>query len=156
MAKKSAADPKRIRNKKAHFQYEILDRLEAGIALTGTEVKSIRAGMASLEEAYAAVQGDQMTLINCHISPYKEGNVHNHEPLRKRRLLLHKREILKIKSKVTQRGQTVVPLSIYFNDRGLAKVEIALVRGKKLHDKRETTKRREHQRDVDRAMKRRR
>jgi SsrA-binding protein len=156
MAKKPPAEPKRIRNKKAQYRYEILDRIEAGIALTGTEVKSLRAGTASLEEAYAAILGDQMTLINCHIGPYAEGNVRNHEPLRKRRLLLHRREIQKIKTKVTQRGQTLVPLAIYFNDRGLAKVELGLVRGKQLHDKRETAKRREHERDVQRAMRRRR
>lgn len=152
MAKKDDNRTRRIQNKKASHRYEILERVEAGIALTGTEVKSLRAGKATLDEAYAAVIDGRLTLVNCHISPYEQGNVHNHEPMRKRRLLLHKREIERIRSKVTLRGQTLVPLSIYFNDRGLAKVELALVRGKQLHDKRESEKRKAHKRDMDRAI----
>jgi SsrA-binding protein len=156
MAKKALVEQKQIRNKKARFNYEILDRVEAGIALTGTEVKSLRNGKASLDEAYAIIQGGQVTLIDCHISPYEQASVAAHEPLRRRRLLLHKREIRKLQPKVTLRGQTLVPLAIYFNKRGLAKVELALVRGKTHGDKRQRIKEREHQREMERAARRRR
>jgi len=156
MASSPARDDKIIQNRKARFSYEVLERLEAGIVLTGSEVKSLREGKASLEEAYAAIHGGQITLINCHIGPYEQAGVHNHEPLRRRRLLLHRRQIRKLLPKVILRGQTLVPLAIYFNARGLAKVELALARGKTHADKRQRIKLREHQRDMQRALRRRR
>lgn len=156
MARRPSSEAKRLTNRKARFNYEILERLEAGLALTGTEVKSLRQGKASLDEAYATIQGGEVILINCHISPYEQGNVANQEPLRRRRLLLHRREIRKLQPKVVLRGQTLVPLAIYFNERGLAKVELALVRGKTRADKRESIKLREHKREMERATRRRR
>ena len=144
-----------IRNKKARFDYEILEKFEAGIALTGSEVKSLRAGHASLQEAWAAVRGGEVFLRDCHISPYPQAGYAQHEPTRERKLLLHRREIAKLLKKVTQRGLTLVPLKMYFNERGRVKVQLALVRGKKTHDKRTDLKKREHQRDMARAMKRR-
>jgi SsrA-binding protein len=148
---KSAAKSARLVNRKARFNYEILERLEAGISLKGTEVKSLRSGQASLEEAFARLDGDEFYLVNCHIRPYEAGNRYNHDPLRPRKLLLHRREIRKLATKVTQRGQTLVPLAIYFNDRGLAKVELALVRGKTQHDKREAIREREAKREMTRG-----
>jgi len=141
-----------IVNKRARFDYQILDRYEAGIALTGTEVKSLRAGKASLEGAYARIQDGEVWLIGCNISTYDAGNVNNHEPLRPRKLLLHKHQIRRLESRVRERGLTLVPLRIYFNERGLAKVELALARGKALHDKREQIKARDQQREMARAL----
>ncbi|MBN1341558.1 MAG: SsrA-binding protein SmpB [Phycisphaerae bacterium] len=152
MAKSKRPDTKRIVNSKARFNYEILERFEAGIALVGTEVKSIRAGHASLDESFARIDRGEMFLYSCHIKPYEKGNQNNHEPLRPRKLLLHRREIHRLLTKVTQRGLTLVPLKIYFNQRGLAKVELALVKGKTHRDKREDIKKRDHERDMARAM----
>jgi SsrA-binding protein len=143
---------KRIVNSKARFNYHILEKMEVGISLLGTEVKSLRGGNASLEEAFARIDRGEVFLYGCHISPYDEGNLNNHEPLRPRKLLLHRREIHRLLTKVSQRGLTLVPLTIYFNKRGLAKVELALVKGKTHGDKREDIKKREHTRDMARAL----
>jgi SsrA-binding protein len=146
----------RIVNKKVRYNFEVLERLEAGIALTGSEVKSLRGGLASLNEAYAFIRGGQIYLMDCNISPYPMAGYAQHKPTRERKLLLHRREIRKWEVKVTQKGLTVVPTAIYFNERGLAKVELALARGKTHADKREDIKRRDDQRDVDRELRRRR
>ncbi len=145
---------KRIVNSKARYNYHVLEHMEVGISLVGTEVKSLRAGHASIEEAFARIDRGEVFLYGCHINPYEQGNLNNHEPLRPRKLLLHRREIARLLTKVTQRGLTLVPLSIYFNKRGLAKVELALVKGKTHADKREDIKRRDHERDMARAMRR--
>jgi SsrA-binding protein len=145
--------PPTIRNKKAQFDFELLEKTEAGIALTGSEVKSLRAGRASLEEAYALIRGSEVILRGCTIEPYKHATTKAHEPARERRLLMHKREIRKWEQKVTQRGLTLVPVKLYFNERGLVKLQLALARGKAKADKRETIKRRDQQRDMDRATK---
>ncbi len=154
MARTGPSPPPRITNRKARYNFEILEKVEAGIALTGSEVKSLRAGRASLEEAYAVIRDGEVFLRGCHIAPYPQAGYAQHEPLRERKLLLHRRQIRRLLTKVTQRGLTLVPLAMYFNDRNLVKVELALVRGKKLHDKRETLKRREQQREIARAMRR--
>lgn len=139
-------------NKKAHFDYHIEERYEAGIALAGTEVKALREGRASLKDSYADVQGGELFLVNCHISPYSCGNIQNHDPLRKRKLLLHAREIKRLAGRVTERGYTLIPLRLYFKN-GLAKVELGLARGKKQVDRREDIKRREAKREIERAFK---
>ncbi|MBO3462370.1 SsrA-binding protein SmpB [Aetokthonos hydrillicola Thurmond2011] len=140
-------------NRQARFLYEILDTYEAGIELTGTEVKSIRAGKVNLQDGYALIRDGQAWLINVHISPYtSSGQYFNHEPRRTRRLLLHNDEIRKLIGRVEQQGLTLVPLKMYLK-RGWVKVSIAVGRGKKLHDKREDIKRRQDQRDMQRAMK---
>lgn len=154
MKKKGKPRRPEIRNKKAWHEYIILERLEAGIALQGSEVKSLRAGGAKLDEAFARIDGDELYLCACHIDTYSHASIRNHDAKRKRKLLVHRREIKKLIPKVVQRGQTLVPLRIYFNDRGLAKVELALARGKSHSDKRHDLKKRDHQRDMDRAMRR--
>ncbi len=152
MARPKQNDTKRITNSKARFNYHVLERIEVGIALLGTEVKSLRAGHASLDEAFARIDRGEVFLYGCHIKPYEKGNQNNHEPLRPRKLLLHRREIHRLLTKVRQRGQTLVPLKIYFNKRGLAKVELALVKGKTHGDKRQDLKKRDHEREMARAM----
>jgi SsrA-binding protein len=139
-------------NRKARFQYEIGQIFEAGIALTGTEVKSLRAGKATIAEAYADAREGEMWLINANIPEYQQASRFNHAPKRPRRLLLHKREINKLIGAVERDGMTVVPLKLYFNADGRAKIEIALARGKKLYDKRETEKKRSWERDRARLM----
>jgi len=139
-------------NRKARFNYEILDTYEAGIALTGTEVKSLRQGKATIGEAYAGPSGNEMFLFNAYIPEYLQANRFNHETRRPRRLLLHKREINKLLGATQREGFTVIPLKIYFNDRGRAKVELGLGRGKKLHAKRETEKARDWDRERARLM----
>jgi SsrA-binding protein len=139
-------------NRKARFQYEIGQIFEAGLALTGTEVKSLRAGKAAIAEAYAAARNGEMWLINANIPEYQQASRFNHAPKRPRRLLLHKREINKLIGAVEREGMTVVPLKLYFNADGRAKIEIALARGKKLYDKRETEKKRSWERDRARLM----
>jgi SsrA-binding protein len=134
-------------NRRARFEYFIEDTVEAGIMLTGTEVKSLRIGQASIAESFAEVRDGQMWLVNATINEFSHGNRFNHEPKRQRKLLLHAREIEKLNSAVTRQGMTLIPLAIYFNDRGRVKVELALGRGKKLHDKRETAKERDWQRE---------
>lgn len=156
MAKKPpASQRRRIQNRKATFEYQILQTVEAGIALMGSEVKSLRAGKASIEEAFARIIDGEVYLFGCNIEPYVNATVIRHEPTRTRKLLLHRREIKKLHSKVTLAGHTLIPLSIFFNDKGLAKLELALARGKTYSDKREDIKKREHGRDIERAMRRR-
>jgi SsrA-binding protein len=139
------------RNRKARHDYEILTSFEAGIVLQGTEVKSLRAGSANLKDSYAIVEGGEVYLYNAHISAYEPGTRFNHEPERKRKLLLNRGEIRRLVGRTQQQGLTLVPLSIYFT-RGKAKVELALARGKKRYDKRESIARRQADRDVERAM----
>lgn len=139
-------------NRRARFDYFVDDRFEAGIVLTGTEVKALRQGEGSIAESYATVDGDEIWLINSHIPEYSHGNRLNHEPRRKRKLLLKGREIAKLHGAVTRQGLTLVPLSIYFNSKGRAKVELALARGKKVHDKRDTVKERDWKREQARLM----
>ncbi len=140
-------------NRKARYLYEILETYEAGIQLTGTEVKSIRAGKANLQDGYALIRDGEAWLINVHISPYtSSGQYFNHEPRRTRKLLLHQQEIRKLIGKVEQQGLTLVPLKMYFK-RGWVKVSIALAKGKKIYDKREDLKQRQDKRDIQRAMK---
>ena len=139
-------------NRKARFEYFIEDTFEAGIALQGTEVKSLRFGEGNITESYAEVKDGEVWLINANIPEYAFGNRENHQPRRPRKLLLHGREINKLQGAVNRQGMTLVPLSIYFNDRGRAKVELALAKGKKLHDKRETAKERDWQRDKARLL----
>ncbi len=153
MAKGPPATPT-IQNKKARFNFEIIEKLEAGIALTGSEVKSLRNGKASLDEAFAVIRGSEVFLRDCNISPYAQAGYAQHVPTRERKLLLHRREIERWQKKVTQRGLTLVPLRIYFSERGLAKITIALGRGKTHADKRSDLKTREHRREMDRAMRR--
>jgi SsrA-binding protein len=139
-------------NRRARFDYAIEDKFEAGIALTGTEVKSLRFGEGSIAESYAEVKDDQVWLINANIPEFSHGNRHNHEPKRPRKLLLHSREIAKLHGAVARQGMTLVPLSVYFNSRGRAKVEIALARGRKAHDKREYEKEKDWKREQGRLM----
>jgi SsrA-binding protein len=150
-------DPKRAYrvvadNRKARFNYEILDTYEAGIALTGTEVKSLRGGKATISEAHAGPSGGELFLFNAYIPEYLQANRFNHETRRPRRLLLHKREINKLIGATQREGFSVIPLKVYFNERGRAKVELGLGRGKKLHDKRETEKQRSWDRERARLM----
>ncbi|MGN1381713.1 MAG: SsrA-binding protein SmpB [Eubacterium sp.] len=140
-------------NKKARHDYFIEETLEAGIVLTGTEIKSVREGKVSIKESYARVENGEVWLYGMNISPYKQGNRFNVDPLRPRKLLLHKREIRKLIGKVTLQGLTLVPLKIYINHKGLAKVEIAVARGKKNYDKRDTMAKRDAERKIDRAVK---
>jgi SsrA-binding protein len=154
MAKGPSVTPV-IHNKKATFNFEILEKVEAGIALTGSEVKSLRDGKASLDEAFAVIRDGEAFLRGCNISPYPMAGYAQHAPTRERKLLLHRRQIHKWGNKVTLRGLTLIPLSLYFSERGLVKVSLALAHGKTHSDKRATLRKREHQREIDRAMKRR-
>ncbi|MEA2952083.1 MAG: SsrA-binding protein [Alphaproteobacteria bacterium] len=139
-------------NRKARFNYEIGEVFEAGIVLTGTEVKSLRLGKATIAESYADPHGDELWLVNANIPEYLQANRFNHSPKRRRKLLLHKRQVQKLAAAVDREGMTVVPLKLYFNDKGRAKIEIALARGKKLHDKRETEKKRSWEREKGRLL----
>ncbi len=139
-------------NRKARFNFEIMDTFEAGLALVGTEVKSLRAGKASLGESYASAEGGALWLVNCNIPEYANASRANHEPKRPRKLLMHKREIDRLTGAIQREGLTLIPLKLYFNARGIAKLELALARGKKLHDKRQTEKDRTWQRDKARLM----
>jgi SsrA-binding protein len=139
-------------NRRARYEFYIEDVFEAGIALAGTEVKALRQGEGSIAEAYAEVKDGQIWLVNANIPEFSHGNRFNHEPKRPRKLLLHERQIDKMGSAVARQGMTLVPLSIYFNDKGRAKVELAIGKGKKLHDKRETEKARDWKRDAARIM----
>jgi SsrA-binding protein len=154
MGKKEAkSDDGRLvvaRNRRAFHEYEILDRIEAGLVLVGTEVKSLRAGHAVLDGAYAKLEDGELWLINSEIPEYEKGNQLNHKPKRPRKLLLHRREIDKFCGKATVKGMTLVPLQVYFS-KGRAKVEIAVARGKQLHDKRQSAKKAEAQREIRRA-----
>jgi SsrA-binding protein len=139
-------------NRRAHYEYEILSSVEAGIALTGTEIKSIRAGKANLRESYARVQNGEVLLYNMHVSPYDQGNIWNHEPLRVRKLLLHRKEISRLAEQSQAQGLTLVPLRMYAR-KGHAKVELAVARGKKHYDKRAAITERESKRELDRVVK---
>jgi SsrA-binding protein len=139
-------------NRRAHHEYFILETYEAGIALTGTEVKSLRQGKANINDAFARIYNGECILYEMHISPYEFGNRFNPDPKRPRKLLLHKREILKLHSEMKEKGLTLIPLKIYFT-RGMAKVEIGLAKGKKLYDKRDDMAKKEADRKIDRAMK---
>lgn len=141
------------RNRRARFEYDLLEKVEAGIALTGTEVKSLRTGKASLEEAYAGVDRDEAWLYGCDIPEYLQANRMNHKPKRPRKLLLHRSEIDKLSNKASERGLTIVPLRIYFK-KGIAKVEISIAKGRKTYDKREALKKQDAKRDMDRAIRR--
>jgi len=139
-------------NRAAYHEFHILEKFEAGIELTGTEVKSARDGRVNLKDAYASVRNGEAWLLNAHISPYSHGNRENHEPTRSRKLLLHKREIEKLRSRIEEKGLTIVPTKLYFKDR-LIKCEVAVARGKKLHDKRETEARKTMEREARAAIK---
>jgi SsrA-binding protein len=138
------------RNKRARHDYHILETWEAGLVLTGTEVKSLRDGKANLADAYGVVNGGEVFLLNLHISPYEQGNYFNHEPTRTRKLLLHRKEIRKLIGAVERQGLTLVPLDLYFK-RGVAKITLALGKGKKLHDKRDDARKRDDEREMARA-----
>ncbi|WP_018084500.1 SsrA-binding protein SmpB [Desulfurispora thermophila] len=139
-----------ITNRKARHEYHILETYEAGIELKGTEVKSLRAGKANLQDSFARIENNELLLYNMHISPYEQGNRFNHDPKRVRRLLMHRQEINRLHSKIREKGLTLIPLKIYFQ-RGWAKVELALARGKKLYDKRQDIAARDAQREMERA-----
>lgn len=145
-----------VDNRKARFNYEILEKVEAGLVLQGSEVKALREGKANIGDAFATFKGNQGMVHSLHISPYKDGGYANHEPMRPRKLLMHKREINRWVGKIKGTGLTVVPLKLYFNNRGMVKCELALARGKKLHDKRETMKRKTMDREAKQALKSRR
>ena len=139
-------------NRKAFHDYSIEDTLEAGIALSGTEVKSLRDGKANLKDSYVLVKGGEVFLLNCHISPYSHGNIMNHDPVRTRKLLLHRKEIDRMSGKAAAKGYTLIPLKIYFK-ASFAKVEIGLAKGKRLFEKRDSIKEREAKREIEKAMK---
>ncbi len=150
-------EPTRIvaSNRRARFEYHVEETYEAGLVLTGTEVKSLRAGRASLQEAFARVENDEVWLYHMHIPPYEAGNIFNHDPLRKRKLLLHRSQIHRLFGKAQQKGYTLVPLRLYFK-HGVAKVELAVARGKRQYDKRAAIEAREAQRRMERVVRRRR
>jgi SsrA-binding protein len=139
-------------NRKAFHDYEILEKFEAGIALAGTEVKSIRAGQVSLKDSFVEVHDSEAFLLRCHITPYLNASFFNHEPERKRKLLLNKREIHRLDQKVKERGFSIVPLQMYLTPRGLVKIEIALVRGKRAYEKKQKLKERDIKREMDRDV----
>lgn len=153
MPKKPSTTP-RIQHKKALHRFEVLEKLACGIMLQGTEVKSLREGQGSLDESYARIDKGEIWLIGFHIGPYSHGRTQAHVPKRSRKLLLQRREIKKWEPKVIQRGLTLVPLEVFFNERGLAKVVLALVKGKTHRDKRESLKKADHKREMEQAMRR--
>jgi len=154
MAKPEAGEKVIATNRKAFFNYEISDRAEAGVALVGTEVKSIRAGGLEFKDAYVDPRGGELLLVGCRIAPYSHGNLMNHSPDRARKLLLHKREIAKLGTRATERGLTILPLRAYLKN-GRVKVEIGLARGKRAHDKREAIKKKDQEREARQEMSRR-
>lgn len=145
------ANPVNIKNKKAAFEYFLLEEFTAGIQLTGTEIKSLRAGKASIAEAYCSFSGNELFVRNMHIAEYTMGSYNNHEPKRDRKLLLTKRELRKIFSKTSEKGLTIIPVLLFIDENGLAKLKIAVAKGKKLYDKRETLKHKDQQREIDRS-----
>ena len=145
MAEKTIAE-----NRRARHDYQLLQRVEAGLVLTGTEVKSLRAGKANLTDSYGIVKGSEVFLLNLHISPYEQGNIWNHDPTRTRKLLMHRREIRRLIGAVERQGLTLVPLDLYFK-QGKAKVTLALAKGKKLHDKRDAERKRDDEREMARV-----
>ena len=143
-----------IKNRKAGYQYNLLDTYDAGIMLLGTEIKSIREGKAALAESYCYFSGNELFVKNMHIGEYSHGNIMNHDPLRERKLLLHKKELEKLQSKLEKGGNnTIIPLALYINEKGIAKLKIALATGKKLYDKRDSLKQKDLKREMDRRMK---
>ncbi len=146
------ADKTIVTNRKARHDYFIDETYEAGIVLTGTEIKSVRAGRVNLRDSYVQVKDGELWLVDTHIGPYKEAGRGGHEPKRPRKLLMHRREINRLQGKVQEKGYTIVPLRLYFKDNKLAKVEISLARGKKLYDKREAIRKRDIQREVEREL----
>lgn len=152
-AKKSEESAKMVAvNRKASHDYELLERFEAGLVLVGTEVKSAREGRVNLKDSYAAPREGELFLLQCHITPYSHGSHENHEPLRPRKLLLHKRELRRLVGKITERGLTLIPTKMYFK-KGRLKVELALARGKRLHDRRAAARERDVKRDIEAALK---
>ena len=147
------ADPVNIKNKSARFEYEWIEEFSAGIQLTGTEIKSIRAAKVNLGDAFCYFRKDELFVKNLHIAVYDKGTIYNHEPLRERKLLLTKKELRRLQAKTKEKGLTIIPTKLFINDSGWAKLNIALARGKKLHDKRDSIKNRENKREMDRAMK---
>jgi SsrA-binding protein len=139
-------------NRKAYHDYSIEDTVEAGMSLVGTEVKSLREGKANLKDSYVLIKDMEAFLLNCHISPYSHGNIMNHDPVRTRKLLMHKSEIVRLQGKIAQKGYTLIPLKIYFKD-GRAKVEVGLAKGKREYEKRDAIKEREADREIEKAMK---
>lgn len=141
-------------NKKAYFNYEILESLEAGIALQGSEVKSIREGRISLKDSYAEIRNGEAFLVQCHISPYEAANRFNHEPLRPRKLLLHRQEIKRLTGKIREKGLTLIPTKVLLNDKGRIKVELSLAKGKRMYEKKDVIKERDREREMRRELKR--
>jgi SsrA-binding protein len=142
------------RHARAKHQYEVLETVEAGLVLLGSEVKALREGKAQLQEAFGRFRGRELYLLKCHIPEYRHGGLRGHEPMRPRKLLLHAHELSRLHARVTQKGLTLVPLALYFNEKGRAKLELALARGRKLHDKREAEKTREARKEIRRAARR--
>ena len=142
-----------IKNRNAYYEYFIIDKYTAGIVLTGTEVKSLRTGKASFNDSYCIFQKGELWIKSFHIAEYTHGTFNNHDPLRERKLLLSKRELKRLENKLKEQGYTIVPLRLFFNEKNIAKVEIGLAKGKKLHDKRETIKQRESDRELKRYIK---
>lgn len=140
-------------NKKAYHDYFIEDQLEAGIVLKGTEIKSVRKGSTNLKDSFIRIKNGEAFIENMHIAPYEQGNIFNHEPRRTRKLLLHKKQILKLSKEIKEGGYTIVPTKLYFDKGSKVKVEIALAKGKKLYDKRQSMKEKDAKRDIERAMK---
>ncbi|MCJ7598049.1 MAG: SsrA-binding protein SmpB [Methyloceanibacter sp.] len=152
MAPKSESGKLVAENRKARFNYDIEEKLEAGIVLTGSEVKSLRSGKANITESYASTEDGELYLINAHIAEYTQAGRANHEPTRRRKLLVHRHELGRLIGAIQRQGMTLVPLRMYFNARGIAKVQLGLAKGKKLHDKRETEKKRDWDRQKGRLM----
>jgi len=143
-----------IRNKRASFDFNLLDKYVAGIQLTGTEIKSVKQGKASLSDAFCIFKKGELWVKNMHITEYEKGTYANHEPLRLRKLLLRKNELNKLEKKIREKGLTIIPVLVFISERGFAKMEVALAKGKKVHDKRESIKAKDSKRELDRAMKR--
>lgn len=152
---KEFAENSIARNRKALFQYEILEKMEVGLCLTGSEVKSLRNRDVSIAEAFARARNGELFIYGMNIKPYAQASVFNHEPLRPRKLLLHRKELHKLLGRVAERGFTLVPLGLYWNKRGIAKMTLAVARGKKTYDKRDSIRKREAERDISRQMRRR-
>ncbi len=142
-----------IKNKRAEHEYFLMERLTAGIVLTGTEIKSIRNGKASLADSYCSFKGDELFVVGMHIAEYDKGTYNNHDPKRDRKLLLTARELRKLKNKVQEKGLTIIPVVLFINEKGLAKLDIALARGKHYYDKRETLKTKDSKRDIEKQLK---
>lgn len=152
MGKKEKRGEVLIKNRKAEFEYFLLGSYTAGIVLSGTEIKSIRSGKANLTDSYCTFAGDELWVHNLHISEYSHGSYNNHEPKRDRKLLLHRKELKKLQSKLNERGMTVIPIRLWVNEHGFAKLDIALARGKKMYDKRESIKEKDNRREAARIQ----